>query len=86
LRTTLTDQNYTHDEITTRLKSGNACSHSVSNLLFLTLLSKNIKIKTCRTIILSVALYGCNTWFVTLSEECRLTVFLEQGVKEGSLA
>jgi hypothetical protein len=38
------------------------------------LLSKNIKIKIYRTIILPVVLYGCETWSVTLREEHRLRV------------
>jgi hypothetical protein len=57
-----------------RLKSGNACIHLVQNLLSSSLLSKNIKIKTYRTIILPVV-YGCQTWSVTLREERRLWVF-----------
>jgi hypothetical protein len=39
------------------------------------LLSKNIKIKIYRTIILSVVLYGCETWSLTLREEQRLKVY-----------
>jgi len=39
------------------------------------LLSKNLKIKIYRTIILPVVLYGCETWSLTLSEERRLRVF-----------
>jgi hypothetical protein len=39
------------------------------------LLSKNLKVKTYRTIILPVVLYGCETWSLTLKEECRLKVF-----------
>jgi len=39
------------------------------------LLSKNIKIKIHRTIILPVVLCGCRTWSLTLREECRLRVF-----------
>jgi hypothetical protein len=39
------------------------------------LLSKNTKIKIHRTIILSVVLYGCETWSLTLREEHRLRVF-----------
>jgi hypothetical protein len=36
------------------------------------LLSKNIKIKIYRAIILPVVLYECETWSLTLREECRL--------------
>jgi hypothetical protein len=39
------------------------------------LLSKNIKIKRYSTIIFPVVLYGCETWSLTLREECRLRVF-----------
>jgi hypothetical protein len=39
------------------------------------LLSKNLKIKIYRTIILPVVLYGCESWSLTLREECRLRVF-----------
>jgi len=38
------------------------------------LLSKNLKIKIYRTIILPVVLYGCETWSLTLREERRLRV------------
>jgi hypothetical protein len=39
------------------------------------LLSINIKIRTYSTIILPLALYGCETWSLTLREEHRLRVF-----------
>ena len=39
------------------------------------MLSKNVKIKIYRTIILPVVLYGCETWSLTLREERRLRVF-----------
>jgi hypothetical protein len=42
--------------------------------LFSRLLSKNTKIRVYRTIIIPVALYGCETWFLTLREEQRLRV------------
>ena len=73
--TTLTNQNSIQEEIKSRLKLGNACHHSVQNLLSSSLLSKNIKIKIYRTIILPVVLYGCETWSLTLREEHRLRVF-----------
>ena len=38
------------------------------------MLSKNAKIKIYRNIILPVVLYGCETWSLTLWEECRLRV------------
>ena len=39
------------------------------------LLSKNLKIKIYRTIILPVVLYGCETWSLTLWEERKLRMF-----------
>ena len=39
------------------------------------LLSKKLKIKIYRTIILPVVLYGCETWSLTLRDEHRLRVF-----------
>jgi hypothetical protein len=41
------------EEIKSRLKSGNACYHSVQNLLSSSLLSKNLKIKILFIIIFS---------------------------------
>jgi len=75
LGTTLTNQNSIQEEIKSRLKSGNACYHSVQNILSSSLLFKNLKIKIYRTIILPVVLYGCETWSLTLGEERRLRVF-----------
>jgi len=47
----------------------------VQNILSSRLLSKNLKIKIYRTILLAVVLYGCGTWSVTLREEHRLRAF-----------
>jgi hypothetical protein len=73
--TTLKNQNYIQEDIKSRLRSGNARYHSVQNLLSSRLLSKNLKIKLYRTIILPVVLYGCETWALTLCEERKLRVF-----------
>jgi hypothetical protein len=75
----LTNQNFVQEEIKNRLKSENAFYYSMQNLLFCSLVSKNIKIKIFRSIILPVVLYGCETWSNTLREERRLRVF-ENGV------
>jgi hypothetical protein len=75
LGTTLKKQNSIREDIKSRLKSGNACYHSVQNLLSSSLLSKNVKIKIYRTVILPVVLYGCESWSLTLREECRLRLF-----------
>ena len=72
---TLTNQNSMQEEIKSRLKSGNACYHSVQNLFSSSLLSRNLKIKIYTTIILPVVLYGCESWSLTLREEHRLRVF-----------
>jgi hypothetical protein len=62
LGTTITKQNLIQGKIKRRLISGNACYHSVQNLLSSRLLSKDIKIRIYETIILPVVLYGCVTW------------------------
>jgi hypothetical protein len=48
--TTLADQNCIHEEIKSRLNSGNACYHSVQSLLSSRLLSSNVKVKIYKTI------------------------------------
>jgi hypothetical protein len=53
------------------MNSGNACCHSVQNLLSSRLLSKNVKVR----IILPVVLYGCETWSLTVREEHKVRVF-----------
>jgi len=47
----------------------------VQNRLSSSLLSKNLKIKIYRTIILPVVLYGGKTWSLTLREERKLRMF-----------
>jgi uncharacterized membrane protein YgaE (UPF0421/DUF939 family) len=49
LGTTLTNQNDIHDEINSKLNSGNPCYHSVQNILSSCLISKNLKIKIYKT-------------------------------------
>jgi len=75
LGTTSTNQNSIAKNIKSRLDSGNACYHSVQNLLSSSLLSKNLKIKIYRTVILPVVLYGCKTWSLRLREERKLRAF-----------
>ena len=57
------------------MKPGNACYHSVYNLLSSSVFPKNIKIKTYRTTNSPFVLYECETWSLTLREERRLRVF-----------
>jgi hypothetical protein len=45
-----------------------------SKILSLRLISKTLKIKIYKTVILPVVLYGCETWSLTLREEHRLRV------------
>jgi glycerol-3-phosphate O-acyltransferase len=68
LGTTLTDQKFIHEEIKNILNSGHTCYNSVQNLLSSRLLSRNLKVKIYKTIILPVVLYGCETWSLTLRE------------------
>jgi hypothetical protein len=75
LGTSLTDQNCMQEEMKSRLNSGNACYHSVQSLLSSRLVSRNLKVKIYKTIILPVVLYGCETWSLTLRDEHRVRVF-----------
>jgi hypothetical protein len=75
LGTTVTNQNLIQEEIKRRLNSGNACYHSVQNLLSSQLLSNNVKVRICKTIILPVVLCGCKTWSLTVRVEHKLRVF-----------
>jgi hypothetical protein len=68
LGTTLTDQNCMREEIKSRLNSGNASYHSVQSLLSSCLLSRNLRVKIYKTIVLPVVLYGFETWSLTLRE------------------
>jgi hypothetical protein len=61
---TATNQNLIQEEMKRGLNSGNACYHSVQNLLSSCLLSKNLKIGD-----------GCETWSLTLREEHKLSMF-----------
>jgi hypothetical protein len=49
--------------------------HSVATKLSSRLLSRKLKVKTYKTIMLQVVLYGCETWPLTLRKEHRLRVF-----------
>ena len=69
LGTFLTNQNSIPEEIKSRLRSGNACYHSVQKDL-----SSRLK-ELYRTIILPVVLYVRENWSLTLREERKLRVF-----------
>jgi hypothetical protein len=61
LRTAVTDQNFNHEEIKNISILVNTCYHSLYSFCLPVLLSKNLKIKTCKTVILPVVLYGYET-------------------------
>ncbi|KAJ4439921.1 hypothetical protein ANN_08051 [Periplaneta americana] len=71
----VTNINDTREEIKRRINMRNVCYYSVDKLLSSSLLSKNLKVRIYKTIILPVVLYGCETWTLTLREEQRLRVF-----------
>jgi hypothetical protein len=64
-----------NEEIKSRLNSETDCYYLVQSLLSSRLLSKHVKVKIYKTIILPVVLYGCETWSLTLREEHYLRVF-----------
>jgi hypothetical protein len=63
------------EEIKRRLNSGNVSYHSVQNLLSSRLLSKNVKVRIYKTIMLPVVLYGYETWSLRVRDEHKLRVF-----------
>ncbi|KAJ4430952.1 hypothetical protein ANN_19545 [Periplaneta americana] len=75
LGATVTNINDMREEIKHRINMGNACYYSVEELSSSSLLSKNLKVRIYKTVILQVALYGCETWTVTSREKQRLRVF-----------
>ena len=50
-------------------------THTVNVSLYKGILSKNLKIKIHKSMILPVVFYGCETWSLTLRGERRLRVF-----------
>jgi hypothetical protein len=75
LGTMIINENLIQEEIKRRLNFRNAYYHSVQNLLSSHLLSKNIKVRIYKSIILQMVLYECETWSLTFREEHRLSVF-----------
>lgn len=53
--------NLLEEDIKSSLHMGNACYHAVQNLLSSCLIYKDIVIKTYKTLMLSVVLYGYET-------------------------
>jgi sorting nexin-29 len=75
LETTLSNPNSIQEGIKSTWNSMNACYIWGQNVFPSSLLSKNLKIKVHRTVILLVVLYGREKWLLTLREEYRLRVF-----------
>ena len=74
LGVTVTNTNDIREEIKRRINMGNACYYSLEKIVSSRLLSKKLKVKTYKTIILPVVLYGCEIWSLTLREEHKLRV------------
>jgi hypothetical protein len=81
LGTTLADQNCMHEKFKSTLTSGNAWYHSVHSRSSSRLLSKNVKVKIHKTIILPVILYGCETWSLTLRKGHRPKVLENRALR-----
>ncbi|KAJ4444158.1 hypothetical protein ANN_05947 [Periplaneta americana] len=75
LGATVTNINDIREEIKRIINMENACYYSVEKLLSSSLLSKNLKVRIYKTVVLPIVLYGCETWTLTLREEHRLRVF-----------
>jgi hypothetical protein len=74
LGTIVTNENFIHEEIKSKSNPGNICYHSFQSLLSSLLLSKNVKVEICRTVLL-VIMYGWETCFITLTEKHGLKVY-----------
>ena len=68
---TVTNTHDIHEEIKRRRNRGNTLEKILSSRL----LSKKLRVNTSKTIILSVILYGSETWSLRLRQELRLRVF-----------
>ena len=79
--TKLTNQNSIDEEIKSRLKSGNALLSFGAESIVFHFAIHILKIKVYIIIILTVVLYGCETWSLKLREERRLRVFENRVLK-----
>jgi hypothetical protein len=75
------DQNLVWKEIKRRLNSGNACYHSVQNILPSHLMYKNVKIGIHEANF-ALSVYWCETWSLALREEIRLKGFLNMVLRK----
>jgi hypothetical protein len=81
LGTTPTSQNSLNEEIKNRLKLGNACCHSVQNILSSSLILKNMNIKTYKSIILPIVLYRCENWSLMQRKEHTLRLLENRALR-----
>jgi hypothetical protein len=77
----VTNTNFIQEENKRIFNSGSAYYHLDQNLLSSCLLSKNVTIRICKTVILPVVLYDCETWSLTLRKEYGLRVFENRMLK-----
>jgi hypothetical protein len=52
-----------------------SCCHSMQSVLFYCLLPRKYRVKTYMNMVVPIVLYECDTWYVALREERRLSVF-----------
>ena len=77
---TVTITNDIREEIEGRINMRNACYYSLEKILSSRLLSKKLKVNTYKATILSVVLYGCETWFFLLREDHRINYVFDNKV------
>ena len=82
LGVTVTNTKDIREDMKCRINMGNACYYSLEKILSSYLLSKKLKVKTYKSIILPVVLCFCKTWSLTLREEHRLRVFKIEVVRK----
>jgi hypothetical protein len=70
----MTKQNLAQEQIKRRLNYGCLLLFGSEPFVFLSA-AENVKVRICKTIILTVVHYGCEPWSLTLREEHRLRVF-----------
>jgi hypothetical protein len=72
LGTQVNVHNIMKEEINSRIKQGNIAFYANNNLLGNKLLTRKAKIKLCKSVILPVVTYGCETWMMNEVEEEKL--------------
>ena len=78
----VTNTNDIREEIKRTINMGNVCYYSLEKILSSRVLSRKLKVNTCKTIILAVVLYGCRTWSLTLRKKYRLRLFLKKVLRK----